>query len=119
MSRKYSGDGNEIVDKSVRTFNRKRKKTKSIYHHANKEFYRSRGWKSMRQFVYERERGCCQVCGKFVFGKQAQVHHIVPVAKNPLLKLEPKNLMLVCPKCHVKVENDNKPKKVFPSYFQK
>jgi 5-methylcytosine-specific restriction enzyme A len=97
---------------------KKREQKKSIYHNENKPFYNSKPWKHTRSEIYEREKGCCQRCGKFVFGKQAQVHHIVPVKKNPLLKFEPNNLMLLCPKCHMEEENKEKQPKVFPSYFQ-
>lgn len=95
----------------------KDRKKKNIYHNTNKSFYNSAAWKSMRQFIYERERGCCQRCGKFVFGKQAQVHHIVPVKANHLLKLEPRNLKLLCPPCHSIEENLNEKENVFSNYF--
>ncbi|KYG92362.1 endonuclease [[Bacillus] sp. KCTC 13219] len=93
------------------------KKRKSIYHNSNKTFYNSQSWKDMRAFIYEREKGCCQRCGRFVFGKQAQVHHIVTIKKNPLLKLEPNNLRLLCPTCHMIEENTDETKSVFANYF--
>ncbi|PFB05021.1 endonuclease [Bacillus anthracis] len=98
---------------------KKRKKTE-VYHHENKPFYRSDAWQSMRSFVYEREKGCCQRCGIFVFGRQAHVHHVIPIKKNPSLKLEPNNLRLLCPTCHMIEENeeDDKKKNVFASYFK-
>lgn len=116
----FNGCGNKIVrgnycDEHKRS--KKKKQQKNIYHHENKPFYRSDEWKHMRSFVYERERGYCQRCRKFVFGRNAHVHHIVPIKKNPTLRLEENNLMLLCSKCHIIVENEDKPKKVFPSYF--
>lgn len=96
---------------------RKSKVKKDIYHHDNKPFYRSQAWKDMRDFVYQREGGCCQRCGRFVFGRQAHIHHIVPIKDNGALKLDPNNLMLLCSKCHPIVENETDEKKVFPSYF--
>lgn len=98
----------------------KKQRKKSIYHNQNKSFYNSKPWKSMRLFIYQRERGCCQKCGRFVFGKHAQVHHVVTIKQNPLLKLEPNNLMLLCPKCHMEMENMDKEKlpKIFPNYFK-
>ncbi|MGE8080499.1 HNH endonuclease [Peribacillus loiseleuriae] len=95
----------------------KPKANKNIYHNTNKKFYNSDAWKSMRSFIYEREKGCCQRCKKFVFGKQAQVHHVVPIKKNPLLKLEPSNLKLLCPKCHSIEENLDEQGNVFANYF--
>jgi len=96
---------------------RKKQKKKDIYHHENKSFYNSKAWKSIRTFVYERERGCCQRCKSFVFGRLAHVHHIVPVKKDITLSLEPNNLMLLCPKCHIDEENKDEKRKVFASYF--
>lgn len=96
---------------------RRRKKKESIYKHENKPFYRTDAWKSMRKFVYERERGKCQRCRKFVFGRNAHVHHVVPIKEDYTLKLEPKNLRLLCRYCHMIEENEENKKKVFPSYF--
>lgn len=72
----------------------------------------------MRSFVYEREHGCCQRCGSFVFGRRAHVHHVVPIKKNPLLKLDPNNLRLLCDVCHAIEENEDDQQKIFPSYFR-
>lgn len=98
---------------------RRVRKKKDIYHHENKPFYRTDDWKSLSSFVYEREKGKCQRCGKFVFGRQAHRHHVVPIRKNPLLKLDPNNIRLLCPKCHVIEENEEDSKKVFANYFSK
>lgn len=96
---------------------KRKKPKKNIYHHDNKPFYRSDEWQFVRTKVYERERGYCQRCKKFVFGRNAHVHHVIPIKKDPTLRLEENNLMLLCSKCHIIVENEDKPKKVFPSYF--
>lgn len=44
----------------------------------------------------------CQRCGK---EPSAEVHHIVPVAADPRLKLDPRNLMAVCRRCHEELEH--------------
>lgn len=95
----------------------KKKKTDSPYHHENKSFYRTPAWKSVADFVYDREGGRCQRCNKFVFGRQAHRHHVIPIKKNPMLKLDPNNIRLLCPKCHVIEENEEDDKKVYPTYF--
>lgn len=98
----------------------RRKKNRNkidVYHHENKPFYRTGEWKRTRQVIYERERGCCQRCGRFIFGRNAHVHHIIPIKDNEQLKLDLNNLMLLCSKCHPIVENETEKKKVFPSYF--
>ncbi|MDM3958117.1 HNH endonuclease [Enterococcus faecalis] len=96
---------------------RKKKKQGNVYHHENKSFYRTPAWRDMREVIYERDRGCCKRCGKFVFGRKAHVHHIVPIKNNLLLKLDPNNLILLCSECHPIVEQETETKKVFPSYF--
>lgn len=97
---------------------RKKKIKKQIYHHSNKSFYNSDAWKSMRSFIYERERGYCQRCKKFVFGRNAHVHHVIPIKEDDTLKLEPNNLRLLCRDCHMIEENEEKKSTVFPSYFK-
>jgi 5-methylcytosine-specific restriction enzyme A len=102
--------------RSKQSFRNKQKK-KYIYHHDNKQFYNSKPWKYVRSEVYQRELGYCQRCKKFVFGRQAHVHHIIEIKKDPTLKLEPNNLMLLCPQCHTLEENKENKQAVFASYF--
>lgn len=120
----FNGCSNKIAKgaycpehKRSKKSSRAKRKKKDIYHHENKSFYNSGPWKSMREYIYERDKGCCSRCGKFVFGKSAHVHHKVPVKDNRLLKLDPINLILLCPTCHTIEENKDKKEKVFPSYF--
>lgn len=100
---------------------RKKRKSKgkkrNAFQSVNKSFYRSDAWQSMRQFIYERDKGKCTKCNKFVFGKSAHVHHIEPISKSPELKLEETNLTLLCNKCHA--EEENKMSKAPPSIFEK
>lgn len=102
---------------STAKYKRAKTKRKSAYHHDNKDFYHTRAWQSLSQYVYERDEGKCQRCGIFVFGRRAHRHHIVPIRVDPTLRLEPNNIILLCPKCHEIVENEDKNKKVYPSYF--
>lgn len=122
----FNGCGNKIAKgnycddhKRSKASIRRNRKKKDIYHHENKPFYRSKVWANTRSQVYERERGLCQRCKKFVFGRQAHVHHIIPVRQDETLKLELNNLMLLCPKCHVIEENEENDKKVYASYFKR
>jgi 5-methylcytosine-specific restriction enzyme A len=120
----FNGCGNKIDcgyycedhKRSRKSVLRKRKK-KDIYHHDNKQFYNSKAWKNIRSLVYQRERGCCQKCGRFIFGRQAHVHHEIPIKDDPTLKLDENNLKLLCPKCHTEEENKDDKGKIFPSYF--
>ncbi|MGP4038342.1 HNH endonuclease [Gracilibacillus sp. D59] len=79
---------------------KRKKKRSNNYKHSNKSLYNSSAWKQVADYVYERDRGCCQRCDKFVFGKQAHKHHIIPVKIRPDLKLDPDNIKLLCNKCH-------------------
>ena len=96
---------------------RRRKKAKNNYKHKNKSLYNSAVWKRLTSYIYEREKGLCQRCGKFVFGKQAHNHHIIPVAVDPTLELEPDNIRLLCPECHIIEEHEDKQDNT-PSYFK-
>ena len=96
---------------------KKKSDTASIYHHEHQPFYKSSEWRYLRSVVYEREKGCCQRCGKFVHGRRAHCHHVVPITKNQNLKLDENNIRLLCPQCHVIEENEVDGKKVFASYF--
>ncbi|USK91505.1 HNH endonuclease [Rossellomorea marisflavi] len=91
----------------------KRKKKEKVVYSKNKSFYRTQAWQDLRSFVYERDKGCCQRCGKFVFGKQAHAHHIVPVRIKPSLMLDADNIMMLCNKCHPIVEEETM-EKYFP-----
>ena len=91
----------------------KHRQKKKSWQSNNKSFYRTQAWKDLASFVYERDRGCCQRCGKFVFGKQAHAHHIVPIRINPSLRLDPDNVALLCNQCHPIVEAETM-EKYFP-----
>jgi 5-methylcytosine-specific restriction enzyme A len=84
--------------------NHKRKQKKKVVYSKNKSFYRTRAWKDLKLFCYQRDRGCCQRCKKFVFGQRAHHHHIVPIQIDPSLKLDADNVMTLCSKCHPIVE---------------
>lgn len=72
----------------------------------NKSFYNSRAWKDLKAYCYERDKGRCQKCDKFVFGKEAQHHHKIPVRKRPDLRLNADNIITLCPKCHMLIEHN-------------
>lgn len=96
-----------------------KRKKKVGYQSRNKSFYRSSEWQTMRQYIYERDRGCCGECKKFVFGKQAHIHHKISIRKDYSKRLDENNLVLLCDACHKVIENktDGKPRKV-KTYFQ-
>lgn len=95
----------------------KRRRKKKAWHSNYKSFYNSTAWKDLRSFIYQRDRGLCQRCGKFVFGKDAHCHHIIPISEAPELKLHPDNIKLLCPECHV-IEEEKIRDKNMPKYFK-
>lgn len=63
-----------------------------------------RAWEALKKFVFNRDKGCCRVCGKRVFfgaaklADRADVHHIIfASAGGPD---ESWNLLLTCRRCH-------------------
>lgn len=88
------------------------------YVHSNKSLYNSAVWKRLTAYVYERDRGKCQRCFKFVHGKVAHTHHVIPVEVDRDLELDPANLKLLCASCHPIEERELNLKKV-PDYFKK
>lgn len=97
---------------------KRRQRKRTSWQSKNKSFYNSQAWKDLRDYVYERDGGCCNRCGKFIHGRKAHVHHVVPVRVNPKLKLDQLNVILLCNVCHPIVEDEtneqyglkNKPK---------
>jgi len=89
---------------------RRKKKDKPVYS-KNQSFYKTQVWKDLKADCYQRDKGCCVRCGKFVFGKQAHHHHKVPIQVDPSLKLDKNNVITVCPKCHMILENEDRKQK--------
>ncbi|KAB2444958.1 HNH endonuclease [Bacillus luti] len=99
-----------LIDKGRYCLNHKRKQKKTVVYSKNRSFYRTKAWEDLKSFCYERDKGLCQRCGLFVFGKRAHHHHIVPIKINPSLKLEATNIMTLCSKCHPIVERETNAK---------
>jgi 5-methylcytosine-specific restriction endonuclease McrA len=58
----------------------------------NKEYKHNEIW----DYVYERDSGYCQKCGR---NQGSQQHHIIP--KSKLGKTTANNLILLCQECHI------------------
>lgn len=71
-----------------------------------KGFYRSKEWKKIREYIFERDKGLCQDClnntGELTPGKE--VHHkifLTPENMNDTnITLGEDNLILLCKECH-------------------
>lgn len=55
--------------------------------------------------VYERDKGCCRLCGN----DKIQLHHIIYRSEDKSLIDEPTNCIMLCVKCH-KLCHSNKKK---------
>lgn len=65
-------------------------------------FYRSAAWQQARLIKITSAKGRCEKCG----GVGEEVHHIIPLTalnvNDPNIKLNQKNLILLCRECHNK-----------------
>ena len=71
----------------------------------SKSFYKSKAWKKVREYIFERDKGLCQDClekGKLTPGQE--VHHIKFLTpdniNNTEITLNESNLILLCKECH-------------------
>ena len=74
------------------------------YNHTTRDpqanaFYHSAQWKHMRDYVYAKAMGICQVCGNAVTDRKI-VDHIHPLKVAPSEKLDKDNLWTLCYRCH-------------------
>ena len=71
-------------------------------------FYKSRAWKKVRAFVWDRAHGLCERCAEKGVMKTADVvHHRVPLnsvnVNDPDIALNPDKLVALCHECHTEV----------------
>ena len=62
--------------------------------------YLTKAWKALRLVVLRRDEWRCQICGKIVMGKEAQIDHIRAVQDGG--SDDEKNLQTLCSRCHGK-----------------
>ena len=62
-------------------------------------FYQSKQWQSMRDYVYARDIGICQICGEAITDRKI-VDHIHPLKFSDSEKLDSNNLWTLCNRCH-------------------
>lgn len=63
--------------------------------------YANTKWRTIAQKVKKRDAACKMCCSS----NRCEIHHILPLAKYPLLGLEMNNLILLCYDCHKKIRN--------------
>lgn len=68
-------------------------------------FYHTKRWEKLRQFIINRDGGLCVHCG----AKGDTVHHIIWVddtnCNDPMITFNPDNLETVCRDCHAKIHH--------------
>lgn len=74
------------------------------YNHTTRDpeanaFYHSARWQHMRDYIYAKNMGMCQVCGNAVTDRKI-VDHIHPLKVAPNEKLSKNNLWTLCYRCH-------------------
>lgn len=69
----------------------------------SRKFYKSKAWKNIREYIFNKHHGLCAKCG----APGEEVHHIVWLSpKNiddPDITLGEDNLVLLCRNCHVAI----------------
>jgi 5-methylcytosine-specific restriction endonuclease McrA len=59
----------------------------------------------LRQIVLERDNWTCQICGKTILEAQLHVHHMDPVAQNPMFQNDMDSCVTLCKDCHKMVHS--------------
>jgi 5-methylcytosine-specific restriction endonuclease McrA len=59
----------------------------------------------LRQMVLERDNWTCQICGKTIAEIQLHVHHMDPVAQNPMFQNDMDSCITLCKECHAMVHS--------------
>lgn len=93
-----------LYKKRERKFARKTNYIEYNKHRRDKKanaFYHSTSWRRLSADLRRQSLWTCQCCGKTYDAKSfLVVDHIIPLKVNPNLKLDRKNLWVLCKKCH-------------------
>lgn len=64
----------------------------------SKAFYNSKEWETLKNYKLQQAGYKCEECGAMA----SEVHHIVPIKVNMMLRLVMENQLALCLKCHNK-----------------
>ncbi len=67
-------------------------------------FYKSKAWRSKREYILKRDGYQCQECRKYGKNTEAKiVHHVIELEDDWTQRLKNNNLVSVCDACHNKI----------------
>ncbi len=67
-------------------------------------FYKSKAWRSKREYILKRDGYQCQECRKYGKNTEAKiVHHVIELEDDWTQRLKNNNLVSVCAACHNKI----------------
>jgi len=58
-------------------------------------------WELVKEFVFLRDKYCCQKCGRQLSPKQCQPSHVIPKARSKYLRFDPNNIKTLCYYDHI------------------
>lgn len=64
-----------------------------------------KAWYKIRKDILDRDKWICYRCGKKLIGSDATVDHLIPISKDPTLRLNKNNLAACCRSCNSKKQN--------------
>ena len=103
LTRNQLGYCDEHIEEAERKEKERRKSFNDRYNKNNKynQFYWTKAWKELRQYVLVRDDYLCQDCLKNKKITEAtDVHHIKKLRKAWELRLDPNNCISLCGTCH-------------------
>ena len=59
-----------------------------------------RNVRDIKNKMYQKQNGCCPMCGKHFDYRMMENHHVLPWGRFPELRMKRRNMLLVCHKCH-------------------
>ena len=71
-------------------------------HRHDNKVYGNTAWRRLRRIQLNREPLCRTCLSKGIVNQASQVDHIIPVEKQPELRLSLSNLQSLCETCHTK-----------------
>lgn len=59
--------------------------------------------KNWSRYIKERDHYTCKVCGRLLYGKEAQAHHLIPWWMDEKFRYDKNNGVCLCDTCHKRI----------------